>query len=156
MTRYEQGFLKKCAEHGVDGRVLLKKAQEAAAQQPEQPQQPQTPETPSTLERAKGFAKDQYNAALDWGKANQSTVGGALGGGAVGATALLLHELMRQRKDKDDRKHYLRKALAGLVLGGAAGGLGAHYGQQAYDWAKPKAQAAVTRARTAVNATAGK
>ena len=26
MTRYEQGFLTKCAEHGVDGRALLKSA----------------------------------------------------------------------------------------------------------------------------------
>lgn len=150
MTRYEQGFLKKCAEYGVDGRAFLKKAQEAAAQQP------QTSSTPSTLERAKGLAKDQYNAALAWGKANQPTVGGALGGGAAGATALLLHELMRQRKGKDDRKRYLRKALVGLILGGVAGGLGAHYGQQAYNWAKPKAQAAMTRARTAAKAITGK
>ena len=26
MTRYEQGFMSKCAEYGVDGRVLLKQA----------------------------------------------------------------------------------------------------------------------------------
>ena len=25
MTRYEQGFMNKCAEYGVDGRVLLEK-----------------------------------------------------------------------------------------------------------------------------------
>lgn len=31
MTRYEQGFLTKCAEYGVDGRRLLKRAQDARA-----------------------------------------------------------------------------------------------------------------------------
>ena len=25
MTRYEQGFIQKCAEYGIDGRVLLEK-----------------------------------------------------------------------------------------------------------------------------------
>jgi len=29
MTRYEQGFMSKCAEYGVDGRVMLKHAQSA-------------------------------------------------------------------------------------------------------------------------------
>lgn len=39
MTRYEQGFMNKCAEYGVDGKSLLKYAQQAAAAQPQtQPQ----------------------------------------------------------------------------------------------------------------------
>lgn len=102
MTRYEQGFINKCAEYGIDGRVVLHKlAQEAAAAAPAAPAP--APKLPSA-----------------------GRIGAAIGGGAslpwlaaagLGATAGALI----------DRKKRLRGALLGALMGIPAAGVGGGY-----------------------------
>lgn len=82
MTAYEQGFITKCAEYGVDGRRLLKQARY-------------------------GFNENLAGIGL-----------GALGGGVIGALS--------------DRKHRLRNAIIGTLLGAGAG-----YGVSAYTKPRP-------------------
>ena len=102
MTRYEQGFINKCAEYGIDGGVVLQKlAQEMGAAVPTAPAP--APKLPST-----------------------GQIGAAIGGGAslpwlaaagLGATAGALI----------DRKKRLRGALLGALMGIPAAGVGGGY-----------------------------
>jgi len=116
MTRYEKGFIEKCAEHGVDGSRLLSK---------------------SARFSGKGFQIGDLGVGYMHGYGG-STVGigsrnGGLGltasvsdtginnallGAGAGAAIGLTRELLR---DPEKRKHYLRSILMGLVGGGAIG-----------------------------------
>lgn len=140
MTRYEQGFINKCAEYGVDGRVVLQKiAQDAAAAAPAK--QP-------------GWFSRQYAAGKQWVKDNP-TGAGAIGGAATGALALALQEALRKQKGPNDRKDYLKKILLGLAAGGAAGAAGGYWGPGLYAKAKPGIDAAIGYAKDVGNAFAG-
>lgn len=145
MTRYEVGFMKKCAEHGVDGRaVLAKLAQDAAQAKPAGNGAPGKPgvvaktkkvvqkgldSASAGLSKAKDAIKTQVTAAGNWSKANPAGAG-AIGAGAAGALALLLHEAFRKRKGPNDRKDYLKKILVGLAAGSGVGALAGHYHKQ--------------------------
>lgn len=116
MTRYEKGFIEKCAEHGVDGSRLLSK---------------------SARFSGKGFQIGDLGVGYMHGYGG-STVGigsrnGGLGltasvsdtginnallGAGAGAAIGLTRELLR---DPEKRKHYLRSILIGLAGGGAIG-----------------------------------
>lgn len=171
MTRYQYGFLTKCAAHGVDGRKLLKKAQTVTyAASPFLP----TPAYASGLlmpspvrdvmlpdknkviaagpQTAQGAAKAEQptlanpngGVTMARGQDGKMTVvnpaslpnqtwnqrlgmsgrgGNMLLGAGIGSTILLLHEALRRRRSKDERKHYLMKALLGGLGGVAVGAL---------------------------------
>ena len=143
MTRYEQGFMNKCAEYGVDGRLVIQKlAQDAAAAAPAK--------DPNWVQR-------QYGAAKDWVKdPNNRTGVGAIGGAAAGAGIAALVEALRKRRNPNDRKDYLKAVLMGLAVGGAAGAAGGKWGPGLYEKAKPGAQAAWGYMKDIGSAFAGK
>jgi len=112
MTRYEKGFIEKCAEYGVDGRALLKQASEdsilkntvnataiGALGGAGTMAAYKAPELVKSLRGVKelGFFPKELSKAIlsNYGK----TVGkaGLLAGGAIGAGKLLL---ALNKKDK--------------------------------------------------------
>ena len=168
MTRYEQGYMKKCAEYGLDGRWVYKAAYAVKAGADGDESKPKnesgdsggsggsdqgassgkpgfwdnvSEKAKSGYNQAKDWTSKQYNAAKDWTASqvdaarawtadNHQAGAGAIGGGAAGALALLLHEAMRKKKGPNDRKDYLKKILLGLAIGSGAGALGGHYHEQ--------------------------
>lgn len=168
MTRYQYGFLTKCAAHGVDGRKLLKKAQTITYGQtpiisgpaagvlgpnilttplPNKNKiisaGPQTAQGAAKSEQPT-FANPNGGVTMARGQDGKMTVvdpaslpgqtwnqrlglsgrgGNMLLGAGIGSTLLLLHEALRRRRSKDERKHYLMKALLGGLGGVAVGAL---------------------------------
>ena len=117
MTRYEQGFMNKCAEYGVDASRMIKQARI------------------SMPYKLKGFniGDLQIGGAVGPG-VNAVGVGSRNGGimanisdtalhnGIVGSLfgvgAGMAHE---ESKDPEKRKNYLKSILIGLLAGGAVG-----------------------------------
>ena len=116
MTRYERGFMNKCAEYGVDASYMFKQAG-------------------IDMPKLKGFRIGDLRVggafgpgvnAIGLGSSNGGIAAnisdtalhnGALGAG-LGALAGITSEGL---KDPEKRKHYLKSILIGLLAGGAAG-----------------------------------
>ena len=123
MTRYEQGFIEKCAERGVDGSSRLSKSAMRYGN------------VDALGFKGKGFQVGDLGVGYAHGHGGNvlgigSRNGGltasvsdagfnnALLGAGAGAALGITRELLR---DPEKRKHYLRSILIGLVGGGAIG-----------------------------------
>lgn len=102
MTRYEQGFINKCAEYGVDGRTVLAKLAQAA----DASATPAAPVAPAGGGYILPHVKTPSAAQLVAGRASAASLPflAAAGTGAL-AGALI------------DRKRRLRGALIGALAG---------------------------------------
>jgi len=110
MTRYEQGFMNKCAEYGIDGKALLKAAQTAEA--------PDAAAAQALADSLDQTLPRDLPGAGKWG----ARIGGYgsipyLGSAGVGAA---LGAMI-------DRKKRLRGALIGALLGIPVGGTALGY-----------------------------
>ena len=167
MTRYQLGFLKKCASHKIDGRSLLKRAQartygtqeppggayapmgtrilygalpnkddvratgplnSRGAEKAERPTLAHPTPGVTHLQTSDGGMRQVSPSQLPapawhqrYGLSAQQ--GGALLGAGVTGLAALLHETLRRRRGKQDRKSYLLKPLVAALAGGAVGAL---------------------------------
>lgn len=127
MTRYEQGFLNKCAEFGVDARSVARYAMEKSA----------LPYNPAAVRSGAGFKIGDL--AIGGGVLPGGTVGAGIvspsggagvgfrsnviGNSVLGAGAGALAGLGLESLRGDDRKQYLKRALRMALYGALAGGV---------------------------------
>ena len=139
--RYINGFMAKCAEHGVDGRaVLMKLAKGEPKQEPKQEAKPAEPKHKVAPQSQK--VNDFFSGGLEGAKKNLGQAGQWIGrqygnarnyvannpittGTAGGAGMGVLAGLLVERLMKKEKRNYLRGALIGAGSGTLAGaGLG--------------------------------
>ena len=119
MTRYERGFMNKCAEYGVDGLFMLKYAASASGLG--------FNVGAGSLGGIKGgYATGHGMNTAGFGSRNggisvslsDAAINNGLLGAGIGAVSGITREALR---DDNERKHYLKSLLRGILYGGGIG-----------------------------------
>ena len=112
MTRYEQGFLSKCAEHGIAVDFAVK-----------------------MLKKAENTEQDYDEDDIRRKRKNVKLLSGIGAGALVGGMFGQMSNLSAPWERKTKLKDAILKILAGASIGGLAGGTLAHLSNRASDYA---------------------